>query len=187
MQRFMIHLLNNSYRPKDASALLDRARSLAQIGGTVVRDARVSSKHIEFDISVADGTAVMDILKKLEEISPVASYEHVTESHMEKDEAIARAIEMFNEEKYWSAHEALEGVWKLARGKERDTLNGIILVAAAFVHDEKDEPEICISILRRALRKLDASSGTYHGINLDRFAAKVANMINSGKIERFAI
>lgn len=187
MQRFMIHLLNGSYGPKDASSLLDKARSLAQLGGTVVRDTRVSRKYLEFDVSIPDGTAVTTILKKLEEISPVASYEHIVERHMEKDEAIARAIEMFNDEKYWSAHEALEGVWKSARGKERDTLNGIILVAAAFVHDEKDEPEICVSILRRALRKLDASSGAYHGINLDRFAAKVANMINSGKIERFAI
>ena len=187
MQRFMVHLLNHSLGPKDASALLDRARSLAQSGGTVVRDTRVSRKYLEFDISIPDGTAVMNVLKTLEEISPIASYEHVVEHQMEKDKAIARAIEMFNDEKYWSAHEALEGVWKLARGKERDTLNGIILVAAGFVHDEKDEPEICMSILRRALRKLDASSGTYHGIDLDRFTAKVASIINSGKIERFAI
>ncbi len=187
MQRFMIHLLNGSHKPRDASALLDRARTLAQLDGTVVRDTRVSRKYLEFDVSIPDGTAVMNVLKKLEEISPVASYEQVVEHHMEKDEAMARAIEMFNDEKYWSAHEALEGVWKSARGRERDTLNGIILVAAAFVHDEKDEPEICISILRRALKKLDASSDAYHGINLDRFAAKVANIINSGKIERFAI
>jgi predicted metal-dependent hydrolase len=129
----------------------------------------------------------MGVLGRLEEISPVASFDQVVEHHMDKDTAIAKAIEMFNEEKYWSAHEALEGVWKLAKGRERDTLNGIILVAAAFVHDEKDEPDICMSILRRALRKLEAGSGTYQGIDLDRFAAKVASIINSGKIERFAI
>ncbi len=187
MQRFMVHLHNDSYGPKDASTLLERARSLAQYGGTVVRDTRVSKKYLEFDLSVPDDTAVNKVLKKLKEISPVVSFEHVVEHRMKKDEAIARAIEMFNDEKYWSAHEALEGVWKSAGGRERDTLNGIILVAAAFVHDEKDEPEICMSILRRALRKLDESSGTYHGINLDRFAAKVTNIITSGKIERFAI
>jgi predicted metal-dependent hydrolase len=187
MQRFMIHLLNGSYGPRDASALLTKARSLAQLDGTVVRDTRVSRKYLEFDVSIPDGTAVATVLKKLETISPVASYEHIVEHQMEKDKAIARAIEMFNDEKYWSAHEALEGVWKSAKGKERDTLNGIILVAAAFVHDEKDEPEICISILRRAMKKLDASSGAYHGIDLDRFAAKVVQIINSGKIERFAI
>jgi hypothetical protein len=187
MQRFMIHLSNGSYVPRDASALLYRARSLVQLGGTIVRDTRVSRKYLEFDVSIPDGADVVTVLKKLEAISPVASYEHIVERHIDKDEAIARAIEMFNEEKYWSAHEALEGVWKSARGIERDTLNGIILVAAAFVHDEKDEEGICISILRRALRKLDASSGSYHGINLDSFAAKVTKIINSGKIERFAI
>jgi len=129
----------------------------------------------------------VDVLKKLEQISPVASHEHVVERHMEKDEAIVRAIAMFNDEKYWGAHEALEGVWKSAKGTERDSLNGIILVAAAFVHDEKDESEICISILRRALRKLHASSGIYHGIDMTRFAEKVAQIISSGVIERFAI
>jgi hypothetical protein len=187
MQRFMIYLHNNSYGPADASALLERARSLAQLGGTVVRDTRVSRKYLEFDVSIPDGTAVMGVLGRLEEISPVASFDQVVEHHMDKDKAIAKAIEMFNEEKYWSAHEALEGVWKLARGRERDTLNGIILVAAAFVHDEKGESDICMSILRRASRKLEAGSGTYQGIDLDRFAAKVASIINSGKIERFAI
>jgi hypothetical protein len=167
--------------------LLNKARTLAPLGGTVVRDTRVSRKYLEFDISVPDKTDVTEVLKKLEEISPVASYEHVIERHMEKDEAIARAIELFNDEQYWGAHEALEGVWKSAKGIERDTLNGIILVAAAFVHDEKDEPEICISILRRALRKLHASSGSYHGIDMTRFAEKAAQIISSGKIERFAI
>jgi predicted metal-dependent hydrolase len=106
---------------------------------------------------------------------------------MEKEEAIRRAIQLFNDEKYWGAHEVLEGVWKSATGTEKEVLNGIILVAAAFVHDEKDEPEICLSILRRAIKKLDSGSNVYHGIDVDRFAALVSEIINSGRIERFTI
>lgn len=184
----MIHLHNDkAYLPRDASPLLLRARSLLENLGIVVRDARVSSKFVEFDASMPDEKSVKEVLSKLEGISPIASYEHVVERHMEKEDAIKHAIKLFNEEKYWGAHETLEGVWKSATGTEKDILNGIILVAAAFVHDEKDEQGICLSILRRALKKLEHSNGTYFGIEIDRLVTKVREIINSGKIERFAI
>ena len=74
-----------------------------------------------------------------------------------------------------------------AKGNERSLLNGIILVAAAFVHDEKDEPAICLSILDRANKKLEASSGSYHGINVGRIKDLISEMLSSGRIERFTI
>lgn len=187
MQRYIIHLQNRSFTPKDARKLLYRARSLAGDPEIVVRDCRVSKKYVEFDTSIPDGTGISEVVSKLAAISPLASYEHAVERHMEKEEAIRRAIQLFNDEKYWGAHEVLEGVWKSAAGTEKEVLNGIILVAAAFVHDEKDEPEICLSILRRAIKKLDSGSNVYHGIDVDRLAALVSEIINSGRIERFTI
>lgn len=186
MQRYMVHLQNKSHTPKDATSLLYRARELAG-SEIVVRDARVSKKYIEFDTSVPDGTDVGELTGRLEKISPLASCEHIIERHMVKNEAIEHAVELFNDEKYWGAHEALEGVWKGADGAEKSILNGIILVAAAFVHDEKDEPEICLSILRRARKKLDEAGGVYHGIDVDRIADLISKIINSGRIERFTI
>lgn len=187
MQRYMIHLQNKSYSPKDATTLLYRARSLAGDPEIIVRDTRVSKKYIEFDASIPDEIKVEDIVGRLESIAPLSSYEHIVERHMEKEEGIRHAVKLFNDEKYWGAHEALEGVWKNASGQEKDLLNGIILVAAAFVHDEKDEQEVCLSILRRAQRKLDSGSGNYYGIDIDRMATLVSDIINSGRIERFTI
>lgn len=187
MQRYIIHLQNESYSPKDATTLLYRARSLAGDPEIVVRDTRVSKKYIEFDASIPDEIKVEDVVGRLESIAPLSSYEHIVERHMEKEEGIRHAVQLFNDEKYWGAHEALEGVWKSASGQEKDLLNGIILVAAAFVHDEKDEQEICLSILRRAQRKLDSSNGNYYGIDIDKMATLVSNIINSGRIERFTI
>ncbi len=189
MQRYMIHLQNGKYTPKDATTLLYRARDLAGDPDITVRDCRISKKYVEFDTSIPDGVGVQEVAGRLAPIAPLASYEHVVERHMEKEEAIGRAIELFNDEKYWGAHEALEGVWKSAAGEEKEILNGIILVAAAFVHDEKDEQDVCLSILRRAMKKLDSSGGVdkYHGIDVDRVATLVSKMINTGKIERFTI
>jgi uncharacterized protein len=187
MQRYMIHLQNKSHTARDATVLLYLARELVEGSEVIVRDARVSKKYIEFDTSIPDRAAIDDIVGRLEPISSISSYEHIIERHMEKEQAIKHAVQLFNDEKYWGAHEALESVWKGTSGSEKSILNGIILVAAAFVHDEKDEPGICLSILERAMKKLDGAGGTYHGIDVGRIAELTAKIINSRKIERFTI
>ena len=187
MTRFIVHLRNiMPYAPKDATVLLRRARELVGIEATI-RDARVSKKYIEFDISIRDGMDINRIIEKLEAISTLDSYEHIIDRDIEKDEAIKRAMQLFNDEKYWQAHEVLEYVWKNESGIEKDILNGIILVAAAFVHDEKDESDVCISILQRARKKFGRASGTYYGIDLNRITDRISAIINSGKIDRFTI
>jgi predicted metal-dependent hydrolase len=106
---------------------------------------------------------------------------------MEKHEAILKAMDLFNHEKYWGAHEALESVWKDASREEKDLMNGIILIAAAFVHDEKDESSICIAILSRAMKKLSRAKGLYFGMDVDETKRRVLQIIETGKIERFTI
>jgi len=183
----MLHLQNTvPYTPKHATILLQRARELVEPEASI-RDARISKKYIEFDTSIADDIDVKKIMTRLEAIAPLASYEQILERQMEKDIAIKRAVQLFNDERYWEAHEALEYVWKNATGIEKEILNGIILVAAAFVHDEKDEQDVCISILQRARKKLDRDSGIYQGIDTNRIADMVCEIINTGRVERFTI
>jgi len=83
----------------------------------------------------------------------------LAERKMKKHEAIRNATDLFNNEKYWQTHEVFEPLWNAANGEEKALLNGIILFAAAFVHDEKDESSICISILNRAKKKLSEAKG----------------------------
>ncbi|MDQ3967385.1 MAG: DUF309 domain-containing protein [Thermoproteota archaeon] len=183
----MFHLQNTlPYTPKHATILLQRARELVEPEASI-RDARVSKKYIEFDTSISEDMDVKTIISRVEAIAPLVSYEEILERHMERDAAIARAVQLFNDERYWEAHEVLEYLWKNATGIEREILNGIILVAAAFVHDEKDEPDVCIAILRRARKKLDQASGNYYGINTNRIADMVSEIINTGKVNRFTI
>lgn len=187
MKRYMLHLHNTMpYTPKDATSLLHRARELVDSEATI-RDARISKKYIEFDTGIPDDINVKTIVTRLEAIAPLASYDEVIERHMQKDKALKRAVELFNDEKYWEAHEGLEYIWKNATGIEKEILNGLILVAAAFVHDEKDEQHVCISILRRARKKLDRASSTYYGIDIDRIAGMISEIINTGKVDRFTI
>jgi uncharacterized protein len=183
----MFHLQNTlPYTPKHATILLQRARELVEPEASI-RDARISKKYIEFDTSISEDIDVRTIIARVEAIAPLAGYEEIVERHMERDAAIARAVQLFNDERYWEAHEVLEYLWKNATGIEREILNGIILVAAAFVHDEKDEADVCISILRRARKKLESANGNYHGININRIADMVSGIINTGKVNRFTI
>jgi len=182
----MVHLQNKSYTPKDATTLLYKARELVE-PEIILRDVRVSRKYVELDTSIPDGMDLNTLVSKLSKISPLANYEHIIERHMRKDEAIEQAVKLFNDEKYWGAHEALESIWKGSTGSERSTLNGIILVAAAFVHDEKDEQEICLSILERARKKLEGAGSIYYGIDVGRIDDLISRILKSRRIERFTI
>lgn len=182
----MVHLKNSGYLPKDAKKLLSQADKLVAEMHAIVRDTRVSSRYLEFDISVSKEYLDM-LVKKLETIGPLDNARHLVEEEIEKEEAIEKGRDYFNDERFWECHETLEGVWKKTYEGEKDLIQGIILVAAAFVHYQKNENEICLSILKRAMEKIGSSSGKYHNIDVDVLRNKVSKIITSGKIVPFTI
>ncbi|MCK5905474.1 MAG: DUF309 domain-containing protein, partial [Gammaproteobacteria bacterium] len=93
----------------------------------------------------------------------------------------------FNNERFWESHEALEGAWKQCTGSEKELIQGLILIAAAFVHYQKDENKVCLSVLGRAFKKLDNKSGKYHGVDVDSTKLKVIEMIDKKAITTFEI
>lgn len=187
MIRFMVYLNNQQFSSLDANFILKKARKSVGTYDIIVRDCRVSRFFIELDISISKEEKIENIIDLLKEISSLKEFVEVKERVYKKKEAIERSIQLFNEEKYWWSHEVLEGIWKIASGSEKELLNGLILVAAAFVHDQKNEKEISLSILQRALIKLFSSSGTYYAINVDIIKEKIKNIIENKQISRFTI
>jgi predicted metal-dependent hydrolase len=155
MERFMLHLKNNDFKPKDATILLKKSREFCSGMNVTIRDTR----HAK----------------------------HVIEEKIEKEKAVKDGIFFFNDERFWECHEVFEGIWKNCHGEEKMLVHGIILVAAALVHYQKDEDSICLSILGRALEKLSHSSGNYYNIDVDKLRSKVLDIRNSGKITTFEI
>jgi hypothetical protein len=182
----MIHLKNSGYVPQDAKKLLSQADKLVAGMHAIVRDARVSSRYLEFDISISKD--YLDLLvKKLETISQLDNARHIVEEEMEKEEAVEKGREYFNYERFWECHETLEGVWKKTYEGEKDLVQGIILVAAAFVHYQKNENDICLSILKRGMEKIGNASGKYYNIDIDVLRNKVSEIISSGMISTFMV
>jgi predicted metal-dependent hydrolase len=99
---------------------------------------------------------------------------------------LEEGIQLFNEERFWECHEALEQAWHIAKGVERDAIQSIILTAAAFVHYQKGEEEICLSILKRARAKM-ASAKTYEIIDLEGLQSNIDGILESGKIRLFKL
>jgi hypothetical protein len=182
----MIHLKNSGFVPQDAKKLLSQADKLVAGMHAIVRDARVSSRYLEFDISISKD--YLDLLvKKLETIGQLDNARHIVEEEMEKEEAVEKGREYFNYERFWECHETLEGVWKKTYEGEKDLVQGIILVAAAFVHYQKNENDICLSILKRGMEKIGNASGKYYHIDIDVLRNKVSEIISSGMISTFMV
>ena len=180
----MLHLKNIGFVPRDSGELLAKARRLGK--GCTIRDCRVATKYVEFDVSIIK-SRMDDLVERLKPIAPIDHARLVVEEHYEKEEAIQKGVSYFNDERFWEAHEVLEGVWKNCYEGEKDLVQGIILIAAALVHYQKDEDSICLSILGRAQDKLARSSGMYSGINVDAVRKKLHSIVDSGKISLFTI
>ena len=180
----MVHLKNSKYLPKDASMILGNSRDLIYGMTVVIRDCRVSSKFIELDISVPKNN--LELL--LDKLVPIGEIDHsrlIIEEEIEKEKLVEDGISYFNNEQFWECHEALEGAWKQSKGNERELIQGLILVAAALVHYQKYEDSICLSVLGRALEKLNDKSGQYYKINVDDVKQKVIKMLDKQTIFTF--
>ena len=103
-----------------------------------IRVCRIATKFIELDVSV-DPDELDLLLEKLTPIGPVDNVRHVFEEEIEKERGIQDGIFYFNNERFWESHEAFEGVWKKCFGREKELVQGIILLAVAFAHEQKNE------------------------------------------------
>src|SRR5689334_3057884 len=102
----MIHLKNSGYLPKDAKRLLSEADHLVADMHAIVRDVRVSSKCLEFDVSLSK--EYLDILvKKFETIGPLDNTRYLIEEEIKKEDAVEKGREYFNSERFWECHEIL--------------------------------------------------------------------------------
>lgn len=183
-KRYMVYFDNDpkdSFSPDKSRTILSKARGLFD-KEIIIRDLRIANKFLEFDISIPEQIDINDVIESMKNISSFKELVKVEENlDYDKEAMIKKAIILFNEEKYWWAHEKLENVWKNSFGDEKKLLNGIILIAAAFVHFQKDENDVCLSILNRAFNKLRSFEGTYYGIDVDRINDIVNNEILSKK------
>ena len=83
------------------------------------------------------------------------------------DPRYVRFFECFNHRQYFEAHEVLEELWLLERGTPRDLFyKGLIQLAGAFVHVQKNRPAPAAALFRLAKSNLISYIPVYQHLTL---------------------
>jgi len=186
MERYLLHFKNEKYTPEHSREVVYKARDLVSEMNVSVRLARIASKFVEFDVAV-EKDDLDALVEKLSPIGTIDNIRHVLEEEIDKEQGLKDGIFYFNNERFWECHEAFEGVWKQCFGREKEMVQGIILVAVAFAHAQENDTHIGIGMLSRALEKLGTSPSMYHSIDVDRIRNKVIEMQQANKLIMFEI
>ena len=184
-KRYLIYLDNKKklFIPGDYKYLIKHIRSLMEDFSMIeVREVRISSYFIEIDLSANDFEQDLfqnAISSRLASVGSILYCDDLSASEhcLTKEDVMDHAVFLFNTERFWKSHEVLEGLWRESSGAEKRILNGIILINAAFVHYQKNELDIFISILKRSLEKLSESFGKFYSLDLNQIKDEVTKII----------
>lgn len=170
--------------------MLAAVRSLGRSLGADIRNPKWTSYGaLELDVFCSNQS---DFDLFLSAVTPLFKAEFVHDlnkapAHLSQAELLVESRGFFNAERYWECHEVLEGVWRQKLGDEKNLLQGLILVCAAFVHHQKGEEEVALRVLARAEKQLAFDPPKYGGIDLASLRADVQSVLDGKKFFNFRV
>jgi predicted metal-dependent hydrolase len=85
----------------------------------------------------------------------------------EQQEALDRGINLFNEQRFFEAHEEWEQEWRLmTEGEDKTFFQGLIFAAASFLHYTRRECAGAKELLSRSLSSLRAGMDGHPDISV---------------------
>ena len=96
-------------------------------------------------------------------------------SAAEHPEELLRFVARFDRREYWLAHEELENLWRQDR---QDFYKGLIQVAAAFVHLERENCSGARRLMQSALRYLAAYPSRHGGFDLAALRRRARDVLD---------
>ncbi len=191
----MRHLirLNNAaqYAYDDCDRLTKTIRAILDNSKVKTVNLRVSRKAVEFDLFSDTDEELQDALGKLKTVGrllTVRGLDILPPPGRTKQEILEEARRLFNEERFWEVHEALEEIWKQEAGAERELLQGLILLAASYVHLQRGKHLRVIPILERALAKIEGSKlDSYHVFDLRLIKKKGRSFLKRRRLTPFQL
>jgi len=79
---------------------------------------------------------------------------------------LQQGIELFNQGRFFDAHEVLEDVWRRSSQENKKFFQGLVQVAVAFHHHSTGNLVGMRSVLRRALTNLELAPLNFAAIDL---------------------
>ena len=87
------------------------------------------------------------------------------------DELLQLGIDLYNAGHYWNAHEAWEEVWLESERGVRNFYQGMIQVAAGFVHVTRNRYPGGVKLLGSGIEKLERYRPDFMGVDLGALVA----------------
>jgi len=99
-------------------------------------------------------------------------------------EAFGKAVELFDQERFFEAHEFLEYIWKHEQvdPADRSFWKGVTQVAVGCCHAQRGNDAGAVTLLERAVASMQPYPSPYHGVDkeaLSRAALRVAEEIRA--------
>jgi hypothetical protein len=184
--RYLIRIASSGlYQPSDQAALSVQVRALAgPIKGKTI-NLRVTAHAIEFDLFCDAAAPIDSYVSVFEKMGPVVTRKRLDlpPVHQEAQTLATEARHLFNEQRFWEVHEVLEGLWKERQGDEKRLVQGLILMAAALVHAQKNEMAVLWSMMKEALARLKDQPPVYYGWDIAKFREHFARILADKKLE----
>ena len=96
---------------------------------------------------------------------------------MTMDVAHLEAIRLFDEGNYFGAHEAWETCWALSKDShEEEFFKGLAQLGAGYTHWVRGNAHGVVALLGRALDRIGLMGSPYGGVDIEAFAAQVAEV-----------
>ncbi len=124
-------------------------------------------EHTTAGVGPCGGSCKSTLIQLLRENLKTEAEPNKKESQEAIPPELIEAVSLFNRRFYWEAHEVLEDLWMVERGKARLFYQGIIQAAAAYYHVLNANPKGVIRLAEEAEKKLQAYRPKYLGVDIE--------------------
>ncbi len=106
------------------------------------------------------------------------------------EQALALGAQLWDQQRFFEAHECLEHVWHASPEDDRDLWQGVIQVAVAGVHLQRGNQVGAAALFQRAGERLSRYPDQHRGIEVERargFCLAAVAMLADGEAERIEL
>jgi hypothetical protein len=89
-----------------------------------------------------------------------------------------QGLKLFNEKKFFEAHEELESAWRAEKGKARDLYRGVLQVAVAYLHIARGNYNGAIKVYERSVKWLADFPDVCRGVQVGKLRSDAENAVN---------
>lgn len=95
----------------------------------------------------------------------------------EADRLFREGVALFNGARYWHAHEVWETLWRAAEDDERDFYQGLIKIAAGFLHLGRRNRRGAKAKLAEGITQLEPYGPIHMGIGVSELVGKAKEVL----------